>query len=399
MTVDALPPWAAADEACRLLATLRAVPEIMDEIAASHDSEMALQSRLRGRYDDAVVRAALTLHDARRRAAGKFARAREMWFDRVGAEQATAELVARHKAQRFSGQVWDLCCGIGGDALALAARGAVMAVDQSPATLLRARYNGEVYAVAEQLTCRCADVTTMLPEVAGLIHIDPDRRPGSGGRVSRVEDYVPGLSFVHELMSHVEGGAIKVGPASNFGGKFPGVETELVSLNGECKEATLWFGSLAGSAPFRATALPSGETLAGHPLDVVAEQSELGQYLFDPDPSVVRAGLVDLLADRLRLRRLDAAEEYLTGDAPLVSPFVQTFAVLDELPNNERELRQAVRQREFGALEIKCRHLRIDADALRRRLPNDGDRPGVVVFARIAGKSRIVIAERVRHSV
>ena len=55
-----------------------------------------------------------------------------MWFERTGLEQATAEPVARHKARRFAGRtatVIDLCCGIGGDTLALADWAEVVAVD------------------------------------------------------------------------------------------------------------------------------------------------------------------------------------------------------------------------------------------------------------------------------
>lgn len=372
---------------------LREVPEILAEIAAWKGAELALQTQLRQRYADDVVRAALALGDARRRAAGKFARSDRMWLDRQGAEQATPEAVARHKAQRFRGDVADLCCGVGGDAVALAATcRSVLAVDVSPAQCLRTLWNAEVYEVAERLRVRAADVQE-LTELPDYVHIDPDRRAG-GGRALRVEDYVPGLGFLQVLRGRVRGGAIKVGPASNFGGKFRDVEIELVSLHGECKEATIWFGELAGAAPYRATALPSGETLAGHPLDVTAPQSELGAFVFDPDPAVVRAGLVDQLAVTLGLRRLDAAEEYLTGDEVVTSPFVQSFAVERTLPNNDRQVRQAVRAGGYGVLEIKCRHLPIDADAVRKRLPLEGQRSGVLFYLRCAGKARAVLAER-----
>ena len=51
-------------------------------------------------------------------------------------------------------------------------------------------------------------------------------------------------------------GAIKVGPASDFGKHFAGpeFEVELISLRGECKEATVWFGELV-SCRRRATRL------------------------------------------------------------------------------------------------------------------------------------------------
>jgi THUMP domain-containing protein/RNA cap guanine-N2 methyltransferase len=390
MTAETL---ALPSDECRVLQALRQTPEILDLISGWTDAELGLQAILRRQYPKDLVRAALSLHELRRKAQGKFTRGSSMWLDRVGLEQSTSEAVARHKALRFDGPVWDFCCGIGGDAVALAARCEVTAVDLNPAACLRAEWNAEAYGVASRVTTQCADVAS-LTEIAGRVHVDPDRRAGSGGRVSRVEDYEPGLPFLNELMTRCRGGAIKVGPASNFGGKFNGVEIELISLSGECKEATIWFGDLAGLAPFRATALPSGETIAGHPLDASAALAPLGRYLYDPDPAVVRSGMIDLVAERFGLNRLDGAEEYLTSDSLVVSAFVEPFEVLADLPNNERDLRAWLRTSDFGQLEIKCRHIPIQADVLRRRLPLPGNQPGVLIFARCDGKARAIVGRR-----
>lgn len=378
---------------CRILTALRVVPEIFERLAETRGSELAVQSALRRQFPDELVRAALLIHDLRKKAATKFRHADRMWFDRQGLEQSTNELISQYKAKRFQGAVWDLCCGVGGDAIALAGHCDVTAVDLNPAACLRASWNAEVYGVDQRLKTVCADVLEF-SETSGLVHIDPDRRPGSSGRVSRIEDYVPGLDYLQRMISRMEGGAIKIGPASNFGGKFPDAEIELISLNGECKEATVWFGSLAGPELFRATVLPSGESLAGHPMQAAAPIMPLGAYLYDPDPAVVRAGLVDLLAERLGLARLDAAEEYLTSDQLVLSPFVQPFEVLCNLPNNERELKAWLRQADIGNLEIKCRHIPIQADSLRRKLRPSGTASGVAIFARLEGKARIVGARR-----
>jgi len=400
MLVPHAPAEWSTDPECALVVRLLKSQSLLNEIAGSQLSEMALQTTLRKQYPDDLVRAAVALVELRRRAAAKFTRADRMWLERQGLEQATSEPVARHKAQRFRGHVWDLCCGIGGDTIALAEHcEEVVAIDRAPAATLRTVLNAQVYGVGDRVRPVCASVEAVWQDVAGqLVHIDPDRRPGSGGRAMKIEDYVPSLDVLRTLQQTARGGAIKLGPASNFGGKFPDVEIELVSLHGECKEATVWFGELAGAGPFRATALPSGETLAGHPLEVAAEVRPLERYLFDPDPAIVRAGLLDLLAVQLGLSRLDAAEEYLTGPQTVASPFVQAFAVEAELPNNERQIREALRKSSFGELEIKCRHVPINADALRRRLPLPGNEPGVLLFARIGEKTRAVLARRVRGS-
>ncbi len=377
-----------------LLHELRNAPQLLQTVAPAKGNELALQTQLRREYPDRLVRAAFALSELRRKGAAKFSRAADMWFDRQGLEQATSEPVARHKAQRFSGRVFDLCCGIGGDTLALAERCDVTAVDINPVACLRTQWNAEVYGVASRVTVTCQDVASVDFGDA-LVHIDPDRRTQATGRAVRVEDYVPPLETLQQMAGTLRGGAIKLSPASNFGGKFRDVEIELVSLHGECKEATIWFGELRGGASWRATVLPSGETLAGEPLDFSAGISPPLQYIYDPDPAVVRAGLVDAAAVRLGLARLDSAEEYLTGTQRVATDLAQPFELLAELPNNVAEIRGYFRASDFGQVEIKCRHIPIDADGVRRRLPLPGTQPAVLIVARLAGKSRALVCRRV----
>ncbi len=370
-------------------------PAIFSEIAETPGDELHVQKVLRSRYPDAAVRLALTVAELRRRAARKFPQADRMWFDRIRLEQATPWAVARHKAKRFEGAVWDGCCGLGADALALAQGSTVTAVDHDPLACLLTELNAEALGIdRSRLSVRCAPIES-LSERNGWLHLDPDRRANAPRRTVRIEDFVPEIDVLKRLMTEFRGGAVKVSPASNFGGKFDDVEVEIVSLNGEAKEATLWFGALAEPDLWRATLLPGGQTLSGDPLSVAPELSPLGGYLYDPDPAIVRSGLIDLLCATAGLTRLDDAEEYLTSDAEIATPFAKPFRVIAELPNNERQLRKVLRQNRAAHLEIKTRRLPVDVERLQRSLPTGDGHPLVVIFARIAGKARIVIAERV----
>lgn len=379
-----------------VLEQLRTAPAIWGRIPSGDSHSPALQATLRDEYPAEVVRAALTLSALRAQARPRFSRAETMWFDRTRLEQATQELVARHKAQRFaacSGQtVLDLCCGLGADAIAIARHARVRAVDMSPLATWYTQRNAEAYEVASQIETIVSPVES-IPVAGQFVHLDPDRRT-QGQRQVRLEFGSPALPYLQELTQTAAGGAIKVSPASNFGGKFTGCEVELVSVHGECKEATIWFGQLRQAAPFRATILPHGATIAGDPWEYRPRLAPLGKYLYDPDPAVVRAGLVDCVAESLDLRRLDDAEEYLTGDTVVDSPFMRGFEVVADLANNTREIRDHFRTSPFGQVEIKCRHMSIDADAIRRKLPLPGNQPGVLLFARVAGKARAIVARR-----
>jgi hypothetical protein len=383
----------------KTLHALRQTPQIFERLqqtlAETSGGDLQVQSRLRKEFPHELVCAALSLHELRNRAVSKFpAHAAEMWFDRIGFEQSTSEIVARHKSARFQGLVWDYCAGIGSDAAALAKNDCdVISVDSDAASCLRSSWNAELLVPERRPNFICARVED-LTDRSGLLHVDPDRRVTHQSRAVRLEDYVPGLEQMQRWSKEFAGGAIKLSPAANFGGKFPDAEIELISVSGECKEATVWFGSIASKKPWRATALPSGESLSGDPLESLAEIRPLGRYLFDPDPAIVRAGLVDLLAERLGLARLDAAEEYLTGDNLADSAFVRGFEVQAELSNNPKDLKAYLRGSRIGQLEIKCRHIPIDVDRLRKQLPLPGDQPAVLIFARVGGRAKAVIAHR-----
>ncbi len=379
-----------------LLQQLRSAPELLAAVAACSPAERASQKSLRGLFPDELVRAAIGLQEARERAVGRLPHAERLWLTRTGLEQATSWHVAVHKAERFAGcgEVVDLCCGIGSDAAALSHRGQVMAIDRSPAMVLRAAWNAEVLGQPERLATRCGDV--IAEDWAGrFVHADPDRRDGRDRPARWLEHYQPGLDWMQKLAATARGGAIKVGPASDFPGKFPGCEVELVSLSGECREATIWFGELAGAEPARATNLTTGESLAGKPADARRRLTDpIGSFLCDPDPAVVRAGLLDKLAEQHGMLRLDADEEYLTAEQPPATSLVTAFSVDAVLPAGIKDLKRHLRQQPAHHYEIKCRRLAIDVEDVRRQLPTGDAPPCVVIFCRIAGRARAVIGRR-----
>ena len=191
--------------------------ELLAELGDARSVSPAMLTRLRKLAPAEAVAAAVRLAQARRRAAIKFERGASMWVDPIGVEQATALVVARHKACRFSaGLVVDLCAGIGSDTLALAAHSNVLAVDRDQAMCRRLGYNAQVHGVSERVLSIRSRAEQFAIPVGAWLHMDPDRRARGSRRAMRLEDYSPDPTFWNAAMGRVAAGAIKLSPAADF---------------------------------------------------------------------------------------------------------------------------------------------------------------------------------------
>ncbi len=372
---------------------------LLEEIRNARPLGPALVNRLRKEASPEAVRAAIRLSEARRKAAMKFEQGSRMWVDLIGVEQATAEPVANHKAGRFRCDlVVDLCAGIGSDTLALAARSNVLAVDRDQGMCRRILYNARLIDVsARVLPIRAQAERFAIPADAWL-HLDPDRRATSSRRASRLADYSPGPPFWNSLIERVAAGAIKLSPAADFSKHFASsnVEIELISLRGECKEATVWFGELV-SCRRRATRLPENVTWTDQ--DGRSKQAvtvaPLSRIIYDPDPSLPRAGLLDGFAHEHGLCRIVDGVDYLTGEHLVTSPFLAPFRVREVSPLDLKLLTRLIVKHEIGTLEIKVRGVDITPESLRAKLKPRGTAGATLLLIGGSGAVRAVLAQRV----
>ncbi|AMV38251.1 class I SAM-dependent methyltransferase [Planctomyces sp. SH-PL62] len=357
-------------------------------------------ARWRKAHDQESVAAALRLAEARRKATPKFSRGDRMWLDPVGLEQATAEAVAVHKARRFEADaVVDLCSGIGGDAVALAGRSRVLAVDLDLGMCRRVAWNADVYDRGDRVQpCRASAETLPIPPGA-WVHIDPDRRASKRGRAVDAEGYAPGPEFLHALMTRAPGGAIKLGPASDFA-RFAeefDCEVEIISLGGEAKEATVWFGA-AASCRRRATKLPEGTTwtdrLGDQPWSEYPIVAPIGRWLYDPDPALSRSGLLDSFARAHGLGRLAADLPYLTSEDFLATPWLEAFEIQSVHPLDLKRLRKLIDAERLGPVSVKHRTTDLKPETLRPLLRHHGDSPTVLFLTGGAGPGRAIVTHK-----
>lgn len=360
-----------------LLASLASLPEA--ELAPAAALELGV--RLRADYPPGLVADALAQHALRLRARAKFGRAMQMFFTRPALEQASPEIVGRHRASRYAGweEMADLCCGIGGDLVALAAGRRVLAVDSDPVCLRMASANVGAYGVAANVATAASDVRDTDLGAARAVFIDPSRR--AGARRLPAGQSEPPLGWCVSLCERVAAVGIKAAPGIPRELAPPGWELEFIAVGRDLKEAALWSPALA-TTPARATVLPGGHTLVrgrGGPVGLRAP----GGFLLDPNPAVTRAGLVEDLARLLGAWKIDPRIAFLTTDDPVFTPFARTLRVIDSAPWKQRQLPGKLRALDIGTVDIRRRGLAGDVGELHRRLKLSGSRRATLVMTRV----------------
>jgi hypothetical protein len=365
-------------------------------------------SRLRGDgHPPELVAAVLSQARLRAKARTKFGEfAARMLFTADGLEQATRLSVASLHAGRFAGAgidvVADLGCGIGADALAMAALDlGVLAVERDEATAAIASFN---LAPFEAARVELGDATTTDLTGVGGVWLDPARR-ASGSRLNNPADWSPSLDWAFELATTLPTG-IKLGPGLDrelipdgqlSDGSSTPIEAQWISVDGEVVELAVWTGVLARPGVGRAAlVLRSGraaELTSTHDSED-AEAGALGEYLLEPDGAVIRARLIGDLARRLGGRMLDPTIAWITGDTAPETPFGAAFRVVERFPLDAKTLKKELASRGIGTLEIKKRGVDVDPAAFRARLALKGDASATLILTRIAGARVALLAER-----
>lgn len=404
-----------------LLSRLReeAGAELLREAELLRADPFAAQ-RLRSRVPagcgdpEALAAAAVEQVHLRERARVKFARAAEMWFTGPLLEQSSGEVVAAHRLERFrqaglgEAEVGDLCCGLGGDSLMLAREFSVRAVDRDPLALALTAANAAVLGLGERVVTGAAELPEGAPDVPAA-WVDPGRREG-GKRTRRVDAMSPTLEEVLALRTRIPRLGVKLSPATpdaELDAALEGIphEREYLSTFGECRELALWLGDWAGAADaaahgrtVRATVLPAGLSLTGTPAPFEPVR-ELDAYLYEPDPAVIRAGLVPLLARQMGAGFIDPRLAYLTSAGVHATPLAQGYRILGKDSFSGKALAEWLRREEAGDVVLKTRGAAIEPETLHRQLRRvlkhgRPDRRPVVFLTRLAGRAIMILGER-----
>lgn len=401
-------------------------------------------ARLKKAFGPLVARFVSLQDELGRRAERRFPDLRIGFWTAKGLEQSTPAAVADYRAARFALEfasargpqeggattlVWDACCGVGSDAVALLRSGcSVLATDWDADTARCAAANLRIELDrmdafrnhANALRCDLRHPPLQAPALArALVLLDPDRRPGGEHREPHPERWAPSLSSTLALAYQARGACIKLPPsldATASGLDRPPPQRtalEWISLDGEMKELAVWTGRLAargGDADLddvarverRATALVHGYGPAsftgGTPHKPLPDPCPLGdvqagKWLVELDPTLWQSELAGDFCHRHGLAPIETELRgmFLVGDAAPESPLTRSWPILEAVQADRKRVRAVLRQRGVGPITVKKRNHPKTSAQLEAEFKSDGEQPGLLAVFRVPSGSRALV--------
>jgi hypothetical protein len=215
-----------------------------------------------------------------------------------GLQLATPEIAAKYIAKRLkTDTIADLGCGIGGQVIFFAKEcGKVYAVERNPEKIEYAKKNCELYGV-DNVEFILGDALS--PETrdkisdSDIIFSDPARPLTEKERT--LDNLEPPITELIKLYSGITKGLAFHAPPQMPPERIGlDCEKEYMSLNGQLNRLTLYFGDLK-RCERSAIVLPGNAYLPSSDAPAI-ETGGLSEYVYEPEPSVVKAGLLGELA-------------------------------------------------------------------------------------------------------
>ncbi len=373
------------------------------ELLAGGTEPVSALTRLRAEVGTDLAGPAWGIARQRQRARSTFgADADRLLFTGDTLEQAGRPQLADRRAARLlaagAASVADLGCAAGTDTIALARAGArVVAVDTDPVARELTRLNTAALGLSGVQVVD-ADVVDLVEQsadgrVAGCeaAVLDPARRAG-GRRQLDPDRWSPPWSTAAALLDRVPAAVVKVAPGLDHDRVPDGVEAEWVSVGGSIVEALLWGRGVSDT--WRKATLFREEVVYDVSADHDPGPAPVGPvrgWLHEPDPALIRSGLMSVVADGATL--VDPTIAYLTSDGPADSPWLSSYRIREVLPFNLKKLKALLRARGVGRVVVKKRGSPIEPESLARQLRGPGSESAVVVVTRVAGAPTVLLCD------
>lgn len=297
-------------------------------------------------------------------------------------EQASSETTARFKAGLFSGErMADLTGGLGVDAFFFAQRFAELVyVEQLPELLAAAQQNfGQlgVSNVAFQ-PGTAEDFLANNPSRFDLIYLDPARRDERKGKVFQLADCSPNVLAIKELLLEKSPRVLlKTAPlldlklAAEQLGRVSKIW--VVASEGDCREVLYLLERDApalADIPIEAWNLSAAEASSfafrwTEEKQAAVEYAVPKQFLYEPNPAILKAGAFRSFAGRFGLAKLHANTHLYTSETLVADVPGRRFCIEQVCKYDRKAVQPFVAQ---GKANIACRNFPDTPDAVRLKL-------------------------------
>lgn len=352
---------------------------------------LALQAK---KYPDIDMPTAITQIAGRQVAAEKIPSWREMeeiWYPKhLSLEQCSSETTARYKARLFQGDsLTDLTGGFGIDCSFLAAGfKSATYVERQEELCEIAAHNFPILNL-NHINVRNEDGVAYLQTMSPVdcIFLDPARRNEHGGKTVAISDCEPDVAGLEELLlSKAKRIMVKLSPMLDLSLALKELkhtqEVHILSVNNECKELLLLLGQEAPTeqAPPEeisircANLFTKGAQEEQHFAFTRGQEQRsqctytdsLGDYLYEPNASLLKAGAFRSVAAAYSVRKLHPNSHLYTSDTFIGNFPGRIFRIVNQCSFNRKEAKESLA--DLKKANVTVRNFSATVAELRKRL-------------------------------
>lgn len=308
-------------------------------------------------------------------------------------EQCSSQMTAEFKATLVNGKsLIDLTGGFGVDCIFMSRRfETVTYVERNPELCDIMRHNLPLLD-ADNISVVNAEATDFIAKCgnADIIFADPARRDTNGSKTVTIKQCEPDLTLINDIMlAKADKSMVKLSPmldltaATNM---LKGVaQVYVVSAGGECKELLV---IMQRNAPDVIEIKAVNLTKEGTDIFTFTKQEEekalpayargIGAYLYEPNPSIMKAGAFKTVAVRYGVEKIAPSTHLYTSDTAVTDFPGRCLKVIAVHDFSKQSLRELARQ--CPRANIATRNFPLSPDELRKRL-RIGDGGDVFIYA------------------
>lgn len=249
-----------------------------------------------------------------------------------------------------------------------------------------AQHNFQVLGLS-QVEVVHADSTEYLHSLshATLIYLDPARRNEQGGKTVLINDCTPDvITLESELLEKADTVMIKLSPMLDWHRAVDELnrigdvvrEVHIVSVRNECKELLIIIKQKSndgGAEPLRIVCVNDGNAISYAALEakdmqqkVIASPPVAGQFLYEPNTSLMKSGCFALLTERYDVAAVDVNSHLFVSEALTTDFPGRSFEITDVSSFNKKEVRRTLSG--ITKANIAVRNFPMSVADLRKRL-------------------------------